>query len=379
MARNLVVFSDGTGQDGGSERNTNVYRLFNMTEQRTDAQLCYYDPGVGSTGRLARVPGLASGRGFGRNVRDCYTFLFENYKVGDRIFLIGFSRGAATVRSLASFIHLFGIMPRSRESVVARAWKIYQVRDAEERKRQAAELIGHHHTMWTKVHFLGCFDTVAALGMPYQWASRALDRVPGMKHRFHDFRLSPSVVHAYHALALDDVRTTFHPVLWDPVEDERGDPSGKHRGVDPLACETMKQVWFAGMHTDVGGGYEEKGLSDIPLVWLTRAAVSHGLRIFPRHTVRIGEDPDGWMHDSRTGFPGRLYRRKPRSWDAARADRPLVHETALLRRRGIQNGEDPPYVAWIYDIPGSLVEPWTPYDPAVGFTETVAAAAAEER
>lgn len=375
MPRNLVVFSDGTGQDGGSERDTNVYRLFNMTEQRTDAQLCYYDPGVGAIGRLSRIPGLASGHGFGRNVRDCYTFIFENFKVGDRLFLIGFSRGAATVRSLASFIDLFGIMPLSRRSVVDRAWRIYQIPDRVERKRKATEFLGFHHTMWTKVHFLGCYDTVTALGLPYNWASRLLDRVPGMKHRFHDFRLSPSVVHAYHALALDDVRTTFHPALWDPIEKERTDPTGEARGVDPLACETMRQVWFAGMHTDVGGGYARKSLSDIPLVWLTRAAVAHGLRIYPHHTVRIEEDPDGWMHDSRAGLPGRFYRRKPRFWDQKRTDRPIVHESALLRRKNVRNHDEPPYEAWIYSVGDVEMEPWVGLAAAPDFGTAPAVAA----
>jgi uncharacterized protein (DUF2235 family) len=375
MARNIVIFSDGTGQDGGSERNTNVYRLFNMTEQRTDAQICYYDPGVGSTGWLSRVPGLASGRGFGRNVRDCYTFIFENFKAGDRLFLIGFSRGAATMRSLASFIHLFGIMPRSRRRMVEQAWRIYTIRDRERRRAAARAFLGYHHTMWTKVHFLGCYDTVAALGLPYNWASRVLDRVPGMKHRFHDFRLSPAVVHAYQALALDDRRTTFHPILWDAIEEETLDPSGTNRGVEPLACEIMRQVWFAGAHSDVGGGYPEKGLSDIPLVWLTRAAVEHGLRIYPRHTVIIQEDPDDVLHDPRAGLLARLYRASDRRWDPDRPDRPVVHESALRRRKSVRNADEPPYAPWIARLPNVEVEPWAPHDPAQGFAPEVAASA----
>ena len=372
MPRNLVVFSDGTGQDGGSERNTNVYKLFNMVEDRTADQVCFYDPGVGSTGTLSKIPGLASGRGFGRNVRDCYTWLFENYMSGDRIYLIGFSRGAATVRSLASFIHMFGIMPRSRRSLVEQAWRIYTTRDPEKRKAQAEKFIAYHRTIWTKVHFLGCYDTVAALGMPYQWASKLLDRVPGMKHRFHDFRLSPAVVHAYHALALDDQRKTFHPVLWNPLEDEAADPTGRERGVDALACETMRQVWFAGMHTDVGGGYEEQTLSDIPLVWLTRRAAEHGLRIWPDHRVTIEEDENGFMHDSRAKSWTRLYRKARRTWDQSRSDRPVVHESAMLRLHAIDNTPvtDPTderrYQAWITQY-GAEQEPWERWDAAVGF------------
>lgn len=361
MPKNIVIFSDGTGQDGGSERNTNVYRLFNMVEQRTGDQVCFYDPGVGSTG-LARLAGLAGGAGFGRNVRDCYTFIFDNFEAGDRLYLIGFSRGAATVRSLAAFIHMFGILPPSRRGLIGRAWRIYQIRDDGKRKKKAEEFIGHHVTMWTNVHFLGCFDTVAALGLPFQWASRVLDRVPGMKHRFHDFRLSPAVVHAYHALSLDDRRRTFHPVLWDPIEDEALDPTGEARDVEPLVCETMRQVWFPGVHTDVGGGYPEKELSDLSLVWMARAAVSHGLRIWAEHRERIAENPDGPMHDSCAGFPGRLYRRKPRAWDETRADRPVVHESAMLRRKSTANGDEPAYQAWAGLLDGGEVEAWVPYE-----------------
>ena len=365
MPKNIVIFSDGTGQDGGSERNTNVYRLFNMVEQRTDDQVCFYDPGVGSTG-LSRLPGLASGAGFGRNVRDCYTYIFDNFRAGDRLYLIGFSRGAATVRSLASFIHMFGILPPSRRGLIGKAWRIYQIRDPETRAKKAEEFIGHHVTMWTKVHFLGCFDTVSALGLPYNWASRVLDRIPGMKHRFHDFRLSPAVVHAYHALALDDRRKTFHPVLWDPIENEALDPTGEARGVMPLVCQTMRQVWFPGVHTDVGGGYADKELSDLSLVWMARAAVAHGLRIWPEHKEKISENPDGHMHDPCAGFPGRLYRRKPRWWDSKRADAPIVHESAMLRRKSIANADEPRYAAWIGLAQGLEVERWVRYDGSFG-------------
>ena len=252
----------------------------------------------------------------------------------------------------------------ARVRTVARAAKASRVQKAlkAKRKKTAEAFIAHHVTMWTKVHFLGCFDTVAALGMPYQWASRVLDRVPGMKHRFHDFRLSPAVVHAYHALSLDDRRKTFHPVLWDPIEDEAPDPTGEARGVEPLACETMRQVWFPGVHTDVGGGYPEKGLSDISLVWMARAAVRHGLRIWPDHRVEIREDPDGHMHDSCAGIPGRFYRRKARSWDAKRADRPVVHESAMLRTKSCANADEPRYEAWAALLDGREVEAWVPHE-----------------
>ena len=111
MPKNIVIFSDGTGQKGGSEKNTNVYKLFNMIEDRTNKQIAFYDPGVGTDWRL--VTGNISGRGITDNIKQCYEFLFDNFKAGDQLYLFGFSRGAATVRSLSSFIHMFGILPFS--------------------------------------------------------------------------------------------------------------------------------------------------------------------------------------------------------------------------------------------------------------------------
>jgi SAM-dependent methyltransferase len=351
MPKNILIFSDGTGQEGGRSHNTNIYKLFSMVEDRTPHQVAFYDRGVGRGMRF--LTGLVGGRGFARNVRDCYEFLFRHFESEDRIFLFGFSRGAATVRSLAYFIHLFGILPHSRPELIPRAWRIYQLHRGEDRKARADAFVRQHHTMWAKVHFLGCYDTVAALGLPFRTGSVLLDGLPGLKHRFHNFDLSPSVVHARHALAIDDERRTFHPLLWNAPDDS------EVKG--PVACESLRQVWFLGMHTDVGGGYAEQELSDIPLVWLTQEAVSCGLRIWAKHGVTIAEDPDGVMHDSRGRSWARLYRRQPRAWDPGRSDRPIVHQSVLDRTRSRANGEQPPYRAWLRDLDHD-VEPWVRYE-----------------
>jgi uncharacterized protein (DUF2235 family) len=341
--RNLVVFADGTGQDGGVTHNTNIYKMFAMAEDRTPRQLCYYHSGVG-TSRWTRLLGLASGWGFGANVRACYAFLHEEYRADDRIFLIGFSRGAATVRSLAYFIHLFGILPRSRHELVLRAWRIYTIRNSEKRQERAKRFIEANPTMWANVHFVGCFDTVAALGAPYQWASKAIDYLPACKHRFHNMRLSPCVVHAYHALALDDERRTFHPLLWDPLEKEANRASTNPQA-ERLSCDTLRQVWFAGMHSDVGGGYEQQALSDIPLAWLTSRAVEHGFHVYQGHRINIKEDANGYMHDSRAGR-WRIYRRAQRAWDTNRLDKPVLHGSVAQRMKDRRN-QDGPYMPWL--------------------------------
>lgn len=330
MSKNIVIFSDGTGQEGGSSHNTNVYRLFNMVVDRSPEQVGFYDRGLGTGWR--KFTGNVFGMGISHNIRECYEFLFEQFQAGDQIYLFGFSRGATTVRSLAHFVHLFGILPRSRPELIDQAWKIYRKRNPAKRNRLAKAMLRHHHTMWARIHFLGVWDTVAALGVPFKRLDVLIDKIPFFEHSFQDLTLTPSVENAYHALAIDDERLLFHPTLWaGPYED----------------YQQVRQVWFPGMHTDVGGGYEECALSDITLDWMVEKARSHGLRIYGRHKVTTAPDFDGRMHDSRGGMLSRFYRRKARSWDASRSDRPVVHQSALRRKLNTKNEQDPPYSPWI--------------------------------
>jgi len=326
MAKNIVVFSDGTGQAGGKGHNTNVYKLFNMIEDRTPGQTAFYDRGLGTNWN--KITGSGTGLGISKNIRECYEFIFNNFESGDSIFLFGFSRGATTIRSLSSFIHVFGILPQSRPELIKNAYKIYRMSDRARRDAAAAEFLKLHHTMWCRIKFVGVWDTVAALGIPFEKIDKAVNMVPFFRHDFFDLRLSDSVENGYHALAIDDERLTFHPTPW------REHPK-------------VRQVWFSGMHTDVGGGYAEPQLSDIALEWMTVNAVKHGLRLYSKHPVKLDPDPDGFMHDSRGNGFAKFYRRKKRSWDAAANGRPVVHESVTLRRKNEQNKDDPPYNPWI--------------------------------
>ncbi len=480
MPKNIVVLSDGTGQEGGRgvTRNTNIYKLFNMLEDRTPRQIVFYDPGLGTGGN--RITGNVGGAGISQNILQAYRFIFDHYQPRDRIFLIGFSRGATTVRSLAGFIHHFGILPKARPDLIAKAYKIYRTRapllrwwaenrikkypvysgigspwkrygdrlllrsaqtcnlnhvdglasalllpewkyylDAEESRdsvddeedtftkrrdalwslwqeaRERAEelhrtywaedreegdlpkdskkfiralrlhvraqrLIAANHTQWTKIHFLGCFDTVAALGLPFPVANAVINRMPGLQHKFHNLGLSPSVVHAYQALAIDDRRKVFAPVLWEGCSDR----------------QTVRQVWFAGMHTDVGGGYHDHGLADVTLVWMLRKAHEHGLLQFAGHRERVHEDPTDVMHDSRgTWLTKRLYserERRPPEGDL------LVHESVFRRAKArkikVWKKGNAERVAGETYRPGVLAhphrqEPWVRYDPWRMFAE----------
>jgi len=342
MGKNIVVFSDGTGQEGGKGAGTNVYKLFNMVLDRAPKQIAFYDRGLGTGWR--RVTGMAGGAGISQNIMECYEFIFDNYSTGDEVFLFGFSRGATTVRSLSGFIHLFGMLPKSRRELIAQAYKIYKINDLKKREDAAAAFVAKHHTMWCKVKFLGVWDTVAALGVPIKSIDVLIDKIPVFEHKFHNLRLSKSVTHGRHALAIDDERQTFHPTLWDKK---------LHDG------QTMKQVWFCGMHTDVGGGYDEQELSDVPLQWMLKEASALGLEIYSDHSVKVDPNADGTMHDSRGSTLTRFYRKKVRSWPTDTHGKPVVHQSVLDRKLNQKNLPNPSYKPWILD--GSYnydVEPW---------------------
>jgi len=340
MPKNIVVFSDGTGQEGGKGNNTNVYKLFNMIEDRTENQISFYDRGLGTGWR--KISGNVAGMGIARNIRECYEFIFENYVAKDNIYLFGFSRGATTVRSLSAFIHLFGILPKSRPELIKEAYNIYKESDSTTREKLAKEFVSRHHNQWCKIKFLGVWDTVDALGLPFKELDFFVDWIPFFRHKYHNLKLSNSVTHARHALAIDDERLTFHPKIWDKeIED----------------YQSMKQVWFCGMHTDVGGGYNEHELSDIALTWMVLEAKDCGLRIFSTNEVEIYQNYDGIMHDSRKGFPKNLFRKKARSWNSDTHGKPVVHESVLLRKLIRQNEKAPAYDPWIQSMDNDE-EPW---------------------
>ena len=330
MSKNIVIFADGTGQEGGRGRNTNVYKLFNMVMERTEEQIVFYDRGLGTGWR--KVSGNILGAGINENIKECYRFIFDNFKAGDKIYLIGFSRGAATVRSLSSFIHYFGILPQSRPELIDRAYDIYKIPNIKKRERRAKEFIAQNHTMWTHIEFIGVWDTVSALGIPIKSIDVATQKVPFMQHKFHNFKLSPSVKYAYQALAIDEYRDTFQPVLWEDDVDD---------------YQEVEQVWFVGSHTDIGGGYKEQQLSDIPLQWLVAKAVQRGLLIYPSNKVAVHPNVNGTAHDSRKDFPMSLYKKKNRVWDKSLHGKLLIHESVLER---VFDVDGKPYKPWILEL-----------------------------
>ena len=346
MGKNIIVLSDGTGQKGGDRYNTNVYKLFQLLEDRTDRQVVFYDPGLGTDWH--RITGSIAGRGISKNILDCYRFIFQNFEADDQIYLFGFSRGAATVRSLSGFLHLFGILPKCREDLIEEAFRIYRIGNDKKRIKKAGELVERNSTMWCKIKFLGVWDTVAALGLPFKWLSYFLDHL--FPHRFHNFRLSDSVSCARHALSIDDERKTFHPTLWERLE-------------NPQPGDRLKQVWFSGVHTDVGGGYKEEELSNISLCWMIEEATAKGLRLYKgsKHYQQFKActaDPDGLMHNEQIGFPGKWYRRLTRTWNPETHGELFIHGSVLMRTRNAMNAKEPAYAPWASKSGVYTVEPW---------------------
>lgn len=334
MAKNIVIFSDGTGQEGGKGENTNVYRLFNMIEDRTPDQIAFYDRGLGTGWR--KLSGMAFGVGISKNIKECYHFVFEHYQAGDRLFLFGFSRGAYTVRSLSGFLDLVGVLPKSRAELIHEAYRIYRIVDVEKRKVKADDFLSRHHTMGCPIRFIGVWDTVRALGVPF----KVLEALNPMKNKFHNHRLCQNVGYGCHALSIDDQRKTFHPTLWQ----------------EQHATENQKieQVWFPGVHTDIGGGYRKHGLADITLEWIVKKACEHGLRLYPKHKIKPQPVANGLMHNSREGL-AKLYRKAQRTWPL-KGVQPVIHQSALDRTLN-SNNESNGYEPWILKHK-PRVEPW---------------------
>ena len=308
MSKRLVVCCDGTW-NVPDERRTGVAAPTNVAKLALGLQIgdgagqrVYYDAGVGTTPD-EHVLGGAFGYGLSRNIRNCYRFLALNYEKGDQVFLFGFSRGAYTARSLAGLIRNCGILKAENVDQVDEAFDFYRDRTSQTHPDALASQI--FRQMYAHgnegIYFIGVWDTVGALGIPtelpgWDWLSQ---RVHGWETLwgFHDTQLSSHVKYAYHALAIDETREPFKPTLWTQ---------------NPAAAgQTLEQVWFSGVHTEVGGGSSDSALSDIALLWMIEKAKACELEFKPDCLApgdsdgadgRIAPNYAGPIVDSRHGF-----------------------------------------------------------------------------
>jgi uncharacterized protein (DUF2235 family) len=278
--KRIVVCCDGTWNRPDAKSPTNVVKLARAVAEHDGEtrQVCCYHAGVG-TKRFERVRGGGFGWGLSRNVRDCYRFVVENYDPGDELFLFGFSRGAYTARSTVGLIRNAGILRRENAERIRDAYDLYRGRgDAlHPRGAEATRFRGSYSHDEIAVRFVGVWDTVGALGIP-----GVPKFLSGRLWAFHDTELSSKVELAYQALAIDERRRPFVPSLW-------------HRKVDD--ANVLEQVWFAGVHSDVGGGYPDCSLADVSLSWMADKARAAGLALAPDQLV-VSPKIDGTLHDS---------------------------------------------------------------------------------
>ena len=361
MPKNIILCSDGTGNTAIKNRGTNVFKMFesidlngHRIDPTLDPQVAFYDDGVGTESFLPlKLLGGAFGFGLANNVRKLYMDLVRIYDPGDRIYLFGFSRGAFTVRTVAGLIAKCGILDREKLSttnalraVVRRAYSTYRKSyrtplgqllhhratddNAMQRFKDAYSLPGD-----VRIRFIGVWDTVDAVGGPF----RSADVINAVFHRFKfpDRRLSDIVDRAAHALSIDEARADFAPVLWE-------------------AKPNIEQVWFAGVHSNVGGGYPKQGMSLVTLNWMMQKVSENGLRILADDRKYYAEhgSVDDKLYNPRAGF-GVFYRRKPRNMQRLCEEQkaalpPSVHLSVFERIAHGTDGYAPATLADVVEV-----------------------------
>ncbi|MGH7771630.1 MAG: DUF2235 domain-containing protein [Candidatus Binatia bacterium] len=332
MAKSIVICSDGTGQDG--LKKTNVARLFTLLDLKDpENQIACYDPGVGTIPDPAilttvsrgepgvvsiravdpptmisrpfkRWAGLAVGYGLFQNVKEIYEVLIDHYAAGDRIYLFGFSRGAFTVRVLAGLLFRCGLLSPEHRDRYSQAFKLYkphfeQLNDDESKKLRAdvEEFKSSFARSCEPISFLGVWDTVKSVG--YIWPK-------SLPHT----RRNPIVKTVRHTLSIGENRSFFVPTTWGGL-DEDTQP--------PIEGQDVQEIWFAGNHSDVGGGYQEgeSGLATLSLKWMIREAHKCGLRVDKtRYQEMFAQDPTALFtsHDELEKWWWRASERLPR-WE----------------------------------------------------------------
>jgi hypothetical protein len=362
MPKNIVLLSDGTGNSSAQLLKTNVWRVYETLDlDDPNEQVACYDDGVGTSSfKPLALLGGAFGVGLKKNVLRLYRFLCEHYDPGDRIYAFGFSRGAFTIRVLIGLVSHQGIIKTRPTSPAVEAYpdgdaktataaahdvgtfirgepQVYgkeltrlsrwayrefrrdiftqtgalvsvarRVRDAVlhfvERALPRYDKRNNHQV--EHIEFLGLWDTVDAYGLPADELTEGINQWVWPLSA-PDLLLSKKVRKACHAVAIDDERNTFHPVLWDETDEPQ---DAAH--VDE---ERISQVWFAGMHSNVGGGYPDDSLSFLSFRWITEEAAKRDVR-FSQGLLSLQTkkaDPFGRIYDSRSGLKG-YYRYNPR-------------------------------------------------------------------
>ena len=320
--KRIVLCADGTwnirdqiDKTTGKRRPTNITKVARAVLPRAadgTPQVVYYHDGVGTRGWMDRLTGGAFGRGVEGNIRELYRFLIYNCDEGDELYLFGFSRGAFTVRTLAGFMNKFGLVQKNDDYWVPDIYACYEGSKgpgSDEWKR------AFHHVNNSRpcpqIKFIGVWDTVGALGAP-GLLGQIFNR---NKYKYHDVTLNPNIENAYHALAIDERRRPFAPNIWDK-------PAGW--------AGTVQQAWFAGVHSNIGGGYNPDGLANEALHWMVEKAEKLGLEFDKTYLHFFRPCFNAVLFDSMTAFY-KLLRPYVRPIGKYMAAGEAVHRSALDR------------------------------------------------
>ena len=320
--KRIVICADGTWNirdqmpDKGKTRHpTNVTKVARAVRPRAQdgvEQVVFYDEGVGTNGGIDKYTGGAFGNGMEANIRALYRNIVYNYQTGDELYLFGFSRGAFTVRSLVGFMNLVGMIDKDGDYYVPELYACYEhnEREGSERWKQAFHRI-KVVAPCPPIRFLGVWDTVGALGAP-GFLGQLFNK---NKYKYHDVGLSSPIHNAYHALAIDERRKPFLPDLWKRPSDWTGQ---------------LEQVWFAGVHSNVGGGYNPDGLANEALHWMIEKAETLGLQFDPAYLQHFRPCFNSLIRDS-LGPAYKLVGAVTRPLGRLAADGEAVHQAALDR------------------------------------------------
>ena len=291
--RRLVVFFDGTWNTPDSgKKPTNVVKMLRAIRNKDDgiSQICFYDKGVGTGGPIDSLQGGALGKGLTANMVDGYRFLANNAEPDDEIYVFGFSRGAYTARSLVGFIGLTGLLsPLDLGEGLAQVLDVYRDKGLDtQQKREKIDALDVTRRKKVGVRCVGVWDTVGSLGIPGD-----LGRRFSSKYYFHDVQLGSNVDVALHAVGIDEKRSAFAPTLWVRKTD-----------MQPVAGQLVEQVWFSGVHSNIGGSYADAGLSDIALDWMIKRVDANTGLTFDQDYLDeyVRPDPLGEGVESRTAL-----------------------------------------------------------------------------
>lgn len=332
---NLVICCDGTWnnpqqEDNGIPSPTNVVKLYNALAAKDKngiEQRKYYHPGLGgeNSGLKDAVLDGALGVSIKRHICSAYFWLASNYKPGDQVFIFGFSRGAFTARSLGGLVGL-GLLDFNQ--IAEKEWweKTHQ---HYETYKTAGKILAAHLFLDNKqplpIRFMGVWDTVGALGIPNDMEFFNLLDNPA-KWRFHDTKLGKHIMVARHAMALDEKRSSFTVTRW----------TGELEGRD------VQEKWFPGVHSDVGGGYADTGLSDIALEWMIKESKDNGLVFRENALSQLKPNPLGVLHNSFKGIFTK-FRSRPRKIEQVIESDTARFDASVFRRQSVSPIEHPAY------------------------------------